>query len=447
MQSEEEILERTNRVDTDTIGTEKNIEETSKDDEILGSKPKRKKKSAIWSDFTEIKDADGVMKISCIHCKKMYRKTKITPTTQLHRHLQSCAIKAKADKSKDGLSQTQLGFVTSSVDPTLCSSLYVGKFDMEKMKESVAHWIMMHEHPFSIVEEEGFNLMQRREMPEWRGITRNTSKTYCINVYEAEKKQLKSFLKNVNKISLTTDCWKSKNQKIEYMVITGHWIDESWHSVYLTLFTFHLHVEALKLQMSFGAAWRIGASMIYVRNKRRLLCEGKLFHVRCCGHILNLIAQDGLSEIKNIVDVIRDSVEYVRRSDARLKIFSEIVKQLNLPDKKLVDDCRTRWNSTYEMLAAAIKFKDVFPRFADREPHYDICLSAEDWTKAEKVCSILELFWTVAHIVSGSDYPTSNLFLNEVSRVKVLLDKKSLENDIFIQDMVARMKKKFDKYW
>ncbi|KAL0383010.1 UNVERIFIED_CONTAM: hypothetical protein Scaly_0588300 [Sesamum calycinum] len=131
---------------------------------------------------------------------------------------------------------------------------------------------------------------------------------------------------------------------------------------------------------------------IYVRNKRRLLCEGRLFHVRCCAHILNLIAQDGLSEIKQIVDVIRDSVEYVRRSDARLKIFSEIVKQLNLLEKKLVDDCHTRWNSTYEMLAAAIKFKDVFPKFANQELHYDICPSAEDWTKAEKICSVLELF-------------------------------------------------------
>ncbi|KAL0447880.1 UNVERIFIED_CONTAM: hypothetical protein Slati_1915900 [Sesamum latifolium] len=162
---------------------------------------------------------------------------------------------------------------------------------------------------------------------------------------------------------------------------------------------------------------------IYVKNKRRLLCDGILFHVRCCAHILNLIAQDGLSKIKNIVDVIRDSVEYVRRSDARLKIFSEIVKQLNLSDKKLVDDCRTKWNSTYEILAAAIKFKDVFPMFVDREPHYDTCPSAEDWKKSEKVCLVLELFWTATHIVSGSDYPTSNLFLNKVGRVKVLLDK------------------------
>ncbi|KAK4431766.1 hypothetical protein Salat_0938700 [Sesamum alatum] len=231
MQSEEETLEHTTNATNEerTIGQEENIE-TTKDDDTLGSKPKRQKKSTVWQDFTEMKDADGVMKISCIHCKKMYTKSKTAATTQLHRHLQSCGnyLRAKADKSKDGLLQTQLGFISSSVDPSACPSLFVGKFDMEKMKESVAHWIMMHEHPFSIVEEEGFNLMQRRGMSEWRGLTRNTTKAYCINVYESEKKKLKSLLNNVNKINLTTDCWKSKNQKIEYMVITGHWIDESW---------------------------------------------------------------------------------------------------------------------------------------------------------------------------------------------------------------------------
>ncbi|KAK4382173.1 hypothetical protein Sango_2898000 [Sesamum angolense] len=335
----------------------------------------------------------------------MYTKTKTAATTQLHRHLQSCAnyLKAKADKTKDGLLRTQLGFVSTSVDPTACPSLYIGTFDTEKMKESVAHWIMMHEHPFSIVEEDGFNLMQRRGMPEWRGMTRNTAKTYCINVYESEKKKLKSLLKNVNKISLTTDCWKSKNQKIEYMVITGHWINESWQLQKRVLNFVHIPPPRRGLEIA-NAIWRcledwgieskihtisvdnafandsaIENLKIYVRNKRRLLCEGRLFHVRCCAHILNLIAQDGLSEIKQIVDVIRDSVERLDKSGKSMLGIRVIL------------DCD-------------------------------------------------------AH-VSGSDYPTSNLFLNEVSRVKVLLDKKALENDIFIRDMVAKMKSKFDKYW
>ncbi|KAK4412504.1 hypothetical protein Salat_2897500 [Sesamum alatum] len=182
-----------------SIGTEKNVE-PDKENESLPPKPKRKQKSAVWEDFIEVNDADGVMKISCVHCKRMYSKTKTTPTTQLHRHLQSCPkyLKAKADKAKDGLLQTQLGLMTSSMDPSSCPTLYSGKFDMEQMKESLAHWIMMPEHPFSIVEEDGLNLFCRRGMPEWRVMTRNTAKAHCINVYESENKKLKGLLKNVN---------------------------------------------------------------------------------------------------------------------------------------------------------------------------------------------------------------------------------------------------------
>ena len=34
------------------------------------------------------------------------------------------------------------------------SALHNGKFDMLKMRERIAHWLMMHEHPFTVVEEE-----------------------------------------------------------------------------------------------------------------------------------------------------------------------------------------------------------------------------------------------------------------------------------------------------
>lgn len=98
-----------------------------------------------------------------------------------------------------------------------------------------------------------------------------------------------------------------------------------------------------------------------------------MFQVRCCAHILNLIAQDGLNEIKDIITIIRQSVDFIRRTYARLLKFAEINKQLKLDERKLIDDCKTRWNSTYEMLKVAISLKEVFPRFKDREPSYIDC--------------------------------------------------------------------------
>ena len=47
-------------------------------------------------------------------------------------------------------------------------------------------------------------------------------------VYENEKRKLKALLKGINKISLTTDLWKSGSQKIENIVIIGHFIGSNW---------------------------------------------------------------------------------------------------------------------------------------------------------------------------------------------------------------------------
>ncbi|KAI5409138.1 hypothetical protein KIW84_054806 [Lathyrus oleraceus] len=119
----------------------------------------------------------------------------------------------------------------SKIDEKLSGPLLMnsgGKYDHERQREATAHWIMMHEHAFSIVEEEGFHFMMKCSNISYEKISRKTLKNDCIAVYEAERKKLKSTLRTVNKICLTTDLWKSQNQKIEYMVLTGHFIDVDW---------------------------------------------------------------------------------------------------------------------------------------------------------------------------------------------------------------------------
>ncbi|WOH03849.1 hypothetical protein DCAR_0623249 [Daucus carota subsp. sativus] len=105
------------------------------------------------------------------------------------------------------------------------------------------------------------------------------------------------------------------------------------------------------------------------RNKK-LLCGGKLLHVRCTAHIFNLMVQDGLSKIKHIIQDIRDSVNFLNILEARLNLFAEIVQQLQVSHRMLILDCKTKWNSTFMMLSTTIKFKDVFPRYQEREPSY-----------------------------------------------------------------------------
>ena len=94
-------------------------------------------------------------------------------------------------------------------------------------------------------------------------------------------------------------------------------------------------------------------------NNRSLMCDGKLFKIRCCTHILNLIVQAGLSLLKDIISKVHSGVKYLKFSVSRKKRFYEIAENsyhLN-PSRKLRTDVTIRWNSTYLMLDHVIYFK------------------------------------------------------------------------------------------
>ena len=60
--------------------------------------------------------------------------------------------------------------------------------------------------------------------------------------------------------------------------------------------------------------------------KYQLALGGKLFHVRYCTYILNLLVQDGLLEIGDITKNMQESVKHVTQSESRQNIFGKIVK-------------------------------------------------------------------------------------------------------------------------
>ncbi|MBA0642839.1 hypothetical protein Goklo_027177 [Gossypium klotzschianum] len=149
---------------------------------------------------------------------------------------------------------------------------------------------------------------------------------------------------------------------------------------------------------------------------KKLPLNGKLFHVRCCAHILSLLVHDGHSKIEDVIDNVRESVKHIKASTVHLTMFSDIVKQIQLPNKRLILDCCTRWNATYVMLSCVLEFKDVFRRYAQRDASYKYLLSDEDWVRVEE-------------------------------SIKELLMEKSLSEELCMRQMADKMQRKFDKYW
>ncbi|KAD4179836.1 hypothetical protein E3N88_28427 [Mikania micrantha] len=196
--------------------------------------------------------------------------------------------------------------------------------------------------------------------------------------------------------------WTSSNQKKGFMAITTHFIDDNWE-IQCRIMRFiyvpcpHTAEVLSKVLHESLCDWNIDmkVSTITVDNCTTndllihllldklslsdLILGGRLFQMRCCAHILNLIVQDGLSIIANGIERIRDSVSFWTATPKRVEKFEEATRHLAIPSsKKLFLDCKTRWNSTYLMWDVAIVYKDVFKRLKQREAQYNSLPSDRD---------------------------------------------------------------------
>ena len=149
-----------------------------------------------------------------------------------------------------------------------------------------------------------------------------------------------------------------------------------------------------------------------------------------------------------MIENIRESVKYLKLSPSRLYKFNEIVKSLKLStSKRLILDVPTRWNSTYAMLECALENKSIFSRYKERDYNYKWLLFDEDWKRVAEVSKFLEVINDVTKVFSRRKYPTSNLFLHQIWKVRKMLNDMSTDNRDFVKRMTLKMKEKFDKYW
>ncbi|XP_027178131.1 zinc finger BED domain-containing protein RICESLEEPER 1-like [Coffea eugenioides] len=299
---------------TQVNAMEKNVtegEQDKGDDEF--HIPKRSKTSQVWDDFEEIEE-NGTFYATCVHCRKKLSRGKSKQTSSMLRHRISCS--ARKVHLRMVAQQTKLNFQPADEIFSTLPALHTGKFDMEAMREAAAHWVLMHEHPFTILEEEGFNIMMRRGMPECQKISRGIAKNDCVTVYEVEKNKLKH-VQQLQKRILNFVHIPPPRRGVEIAAAIFKCVKE-WEIDH------KIHTISVDNASNNDVAIRL-LKDDFSRSKK-LLCGGKLFHVRCCPHILNLVVQDGLSKIVDITNNIRESVEFVNRSEGRALLFAEIAQ-------------------------------------------------------------------------------------------------------------------------
>lgn len=427
------------------------VENDPPTEQVVG---KRKRKSWVWEHFDIVDDKESKTKIGiCKHCKSAsYNADSRRGTSNFSRHLLESCIEYKKVKSIDCKEPRK------QIDQTIYRQL-------------LAEAIMRHGYSFSWVEHDANRKIHKYLNEDVGFISRNTAKKVCLQLHTDLKEKIKSVLLGIpGKICLTSDIWTACTSR-GYLCVTAHYVDHNWKLQSKLLCFSHcppphggyeLSQQVSKIITDWGIqnkvfslsvdnATNMDKMVSYLRQGtlKDLICGGKHFHIRCCAHILNLIVKDGLDVIKSCVSKVREAVKYVDGSEGRIDKFFDCAKKLSIPFSfGLWLDVPTRWNSTYLMLDRAYKYRDALDNYFE-EIHGGgkYILSFEEWAKIEKICNLLQPFYEVTKLFSGSDYPTANLYFPCVWKIHLQILRAKVCDDNDINRAATGMLDKFDKYW
>ncbi|XP_061340052.1 zinc finger BED domain-containing protein RICESLEEPER 1-like [Gastrolobium bilobum] len=426
------------------------------------TKKPRKLVSKVWQHFERIPiNKDGCkIQAKCKYCDQLYMADSKYGTGNLKRHLDGCVRRDTRDVGQMMLSTQNSSF---SLEP---------KFDHEKFRELLIAAIIMHDLPFQFTEWQGIRTLLLYLRADLNIITRNTVKADCVKLHKREKDRCLNMLKeNTSRVSLTSDLWTSLNTD-GFICLTAHFVDKSWHLHKRVLnFGFmpppHTGISLAEKIHTFLKDWGLDGNFFsitldnasandvcvqFLRDQLLigggLLCNGEFFHVRCCAHILNLIVQEGLKEVDASIVKVRESVKYVKGSQARKQKFLQCVAQSSLASRRgCRQDVPTRWNSTFLMLDSALFYKRAFMHLELSDSNYKYCPSRDEWDRIEKINEFLHVFYDITCVFSKTKHPTANLYFPYIFTAHLTLQKGLKSDDAYIVNMAEKMFTKFDKYW
>lgn len=429
----------------------------------------RKLRSLVWNDFTKEQRADGTYIAICNHCKKHLTASSRSGTTHLKNHLGVCMSSKRTKRKKLVVRRLALKSAEAKNDGKT-GGADCFQFDQELSEQDLARMIVLHGYPFGIIQHSGFKTFLRNLQPQFKLVSFETLKADCLRIYESARLKLQEVLGKLTcRVSLSVDMWKS-NVDMEYMCLTCHYIDNDWR--FQKKILAFLPVESLSTGEEISKAIvqsmcdcnidrKVSSLLLdncsfddvvanellnFLQPKGSLHLNGDMLHVHSCAHVLSHIVQDGLELISELINKVRDCMQYVKSSQTRLAKFQDAVKQVGAPKKPIIIDIPSSWTSTYVMLETACEFQSAFTWLASNDDEY-LPLSPKDWGDVKAVTECLDVFYQSILKFSTIRIPTANLYFNDICGIHLLLKTSCLSQFPIIISMAKGMLGKFEERW
>ena len=386
--------------------------------------PNPKAKSEVWSYFGFPGADDGSGRILtktraiCRLCTEdqPYKNNTSNLFYHLERHHKD--VYAKLKKSASTSKESQQSSIAESFAAS--SPLSDSSVRHKQLVDAVGSFIVQDLRPINVVEGKGFRQLMKVAEPRFKLPSRTYfSKSVIPAKYATAKEELATFLEGIKHCSITTDIWTAKYQVRSYVSLTCHAIDSEWQLKSMILCTRELPEEhtadnlsdALKEMMT---EWKIlskvvGSSTDNARNIGNAMRNLGIFNMPCIGHTLQLsvLKSFDVDQVSRALARLRMIAGHFHRSPKASAKLREKQQLLGLPTHKILNDCVTRWGSTFAMLKRFIEQQQaICAVFLENRDSRQFMPSDAELSAVEELVSVLDVLNSATEIVSGEKYPT-----------------------------------------
>ncbi|KAM9788033.1 zinc finger BED domain-containing protein 4 [Syngnathus typhle] len=314
--------------------------------------------------------------------------------------------------------------------------------------------------PMSVVENEGFRRLLEHLEPRYNLPSRKYfSETALSEMYEKVCEHLSQQLRDVDVMSFTTDIWSSEVCPMSMLSLTVHWLDRNHtpRSAMLQAKNFPGAHNGDTISTAIKAMldkWNIPLNKVHVilrdnaRNMKKAMEKMGVCSLGCFAHTLQLVVNEGLLSQRSVSDAIahgRQIVKHFKHSPLAYSRLYDVQLQMQMQPKRLQQDVRTRWNSTYFMIQSLLEQKRAVGAYV---VDYDLptTLTANQWALLERTSTVLEPFEELTRKMSSSTASTADVIsaFNVLKRILTKEDEADAGIKTMRKTLRQAVKQRFD---